>query len=167
MKVAIIDYEAGNLRNVQKAIEKFNIIAEIVSDAKDLKTFDAIVLPGVGSFFYGMKKLNDLKFVDAIKEEVLEKKKPFLGICLGMQLIGSKGEEGKNCEGLNLLPFEVKQFDLQNLSIPHIGWNNLTQKSKSKLFINIPDLKSFTKSFISFSVIFFGTFFKSLLNNSY
>ncbi len=158
MKVAIIDYQAGNLRNVQKAIEKFNVIAEIVSDGKDLKSFDAIVLPGVGSYFYGMKKLIDLKFKDPIREEVLGKKKPFLGICLGMQLIGSKGEEGETCEGLNLIPFEVKPFDFQNLSIPHIGWNNLTQKSKSQLFNNIPDNADF---------YFVHSFYASKINKKY
>ena len=143
MKVAIIDYEAGNLRNVQKAVEKFNIDAEIVSDGKELIHFDSIILPGVGSFYHGMNKLIERNFKKCIREEVLVKKKPFLGICLGMQLMGKKGEEGETCEGLNLLPFEVKQFDDSELRIPHIGWNNLKKNSNSRLLFNIPDNSDF------------------------
>ena len=143
MKVAIIDYEAGNLRNVQKAIEKFNYKAEIISDGKDLEFFDSIVLPGVGSYYHGMKKLIERNFKKFLREEVLIKKKPFLGICLGMQLMGSKGEEGEICEGLNLIPFEVKSFNVPKLRIPHIGWNNVKKISNSKLFNEIPDESDF------------------------
>ena len=143
MKVAIIDYEAGNLRNVQKAIEKFNIDAEIVSEGRELVNFDSIILPGVGSFYHGMKKLIERDFKQFIREEVLVKKKPFLGICLGMQLMGKKGEEGKTCEGLDLLPFEVKHFGYSKLRIPHIGWNNIEKNPNSKLLYDIPDNSDF------------------------
>ncbi len=143
MKVAIIDYEAGNLRNVQKAIEKFQCKAEIISNGEDLQNFDSIVLPGVGSFYHGMKKLYERNFNKFLKQEVLIKKKPILGICLGMQLIGSKGEEGKICEGLNLIPFEVRSFNVSELRIPHIGWNNVKINSNSKLFKNVPDESDF------------------------
>ncbi len=143
MKVAIIDYEAGNLRNVQKAIEKFNINAEIISDGEELVHYDSIVLPGVGSFYHGMNKLIERNFKKLIREEVLVKKKPFLGICLGMQLMGKKGEEGETCEGLNILPFEVKHFGDTKLRIPHIGWNNIKKNPNSKLLYDIPDNSDF------------------------
>tara|TARA_A100001388_G_C28771978_1_gene504487 strand:- start:1047 stop:1670 length:624 start_codon:yes stop_codon:yes gene_type:complete len=143
MKVAIIDYNAGNLRNVQKAIERFDVVADIISNGSELIKYDAIVLPGVGSYFHGMKNLVNLNFKEILKEEVLKEKKPFLGICLGMQLMGSFGEEGGNSEGLNLLPFNVKPFDNRKLRLPHIGWNDVKRIKDSVILKNIPDESDF------------------------
>ena len=143
MKVAIIDYCAGNLRNVQKSIEKFDVVADIISNGSDLMKYDSIILPGVGSYFYGMKNLINLNFKEILRDAVLKEKKPFLGICLGMQLMGSFGEEGGDSEGLNLLPFKVKPFDKRELRLPHIGWNNVKKIKDSEILKNIPDESDF------------------------
>ncbi len=99
MRVAIVDYQAGNLRNVQKAVERLNHAADIVQRAEALADADVIILPGVGAFGHGMENLAQAGFVEALRREVLEKGKPLLGICLGMHLLGTRGFE------LALVPF--------------------------------------------------------------
>lgn len=173
MKVAIVNYKAGNLRNVQKSIQKFGIFAEVVSNGSDLINYDAIILPGVGSYFHGMNNLIRSNFKGFIRKQVLIEKKPFLGICLGMQLMGSFGDEGGKSKGLDLIPFKVKKLDSKNLRLPHIGWNDLKKTNHSKILKNIPDNSDFyfVHSFVASEIdakyvcgeSYYGTSFPSFI----
>ena len=141
MRVAIVDYLAGNLRTVQKAVERLNRAADIVQRGEALANADAIILPGVGAFGHGMENLAQAGFVEALRREVLERGKPLLGICLGMHLLGTRGFEGGEMPGLGLLPMSVPRFDLSKCSVrlPHNGWNSVTIKPESILFKGVPE----------------------------
>jgi glutamine amidotransferase len=140
MRVAIVDYQAGNLHNVQKSVECLNRPADIVQHGDDLAHADAIILPGVGAFGHGMENLAQAGFVEAIRREVLEKGKPLLGICLGMHLLGTRGFEGGEMQGLGLLPMCVPRFDVSecDVRLPHNGWNSVSIKPESILFKGVP-----------------------------
>ncbi|MCJ7740127.1 imidazole glycerol phosphate synthase subunit HisH [Candidatus Microgenomates bacterium] len=134
--IAIIDYGLGNLASVSNAFTKLGIPTEISSDPLVLTKTKALIFPGVGAAGEGMKNLAKKGLTKVIQEEV-KRGKPVLGICLGMQLLFDKSEEGNvNC--LGLLKGQVKKFRKER-KIPQIGWNQVTMK---KLFFNIPD-KSF------------------------
>lgn len=123
--VVIIDYGMGNVSSVEKALNFLNIKNIISNDKNIIKNSSAILLPGVGSFSQGMNNLRELNLVDLLTDEVVNKKKPFLGICLGMQLIFEKGSEPHECDGLGWIKGEVKKLDLDGLKIPHMGWNDI------------------------------------------
>lgn len=146
-KVVIIDYNMGNLRSVQKAFEKVGCNAIVSNDIDTIKNADKIVLPGVGAFKDGMKHLAELNLIDILNEEVIVNKKPFLGICLGMQLLSKKSYENGQTNGLGWIDAEVVKFDFidfdKKLKIPHIGWNNTSYKNKNKLFKKIPNNSDF------------------------
>src|SRR5688572_30003229 len=108
-KVVIIDYSLGNMFSVQQAFAHFGINAELTSDKKTVESADAIVLPGVGAFAEAMVNLHSSGLVDAIKTSV-EKGKPFLGICLGMQLLFNRSEEFGSTEGLGIIPGNIRRF---------------------------------------------------------
>ena len=137
----------GNLRSVQKAFEKVGCDAIISNNHALIKSADKIVLPGVGSFQDGMKNLNDLKLISLLNDEIIEKKKPFLGICLGMQLIANKSYENGETKGLGWVDAEVTKFDFsssqQKLKVPHVGWNNIIYQNKNNLFDTIPNHHDF------------------------
>ena len=124
--ILIIDYGMGNIHSVQKALEAQSA-ETIVSDNPDaLKKADKLVLPGVGAFGDAMQELNKRRLVAPIIEEV-KKKKPLLGICLGMQLFFENSEESKGVKGLGLIKGSVKKFNLtRDLKVPHIGWNQIS-----------------------------------------
>lgn len=134
---AIIDYGMGNLGSVKKAFEYFGDEAVITSDKAKIETAKAIVLPGVGAFPKAMENLDKLSLITVIQNEV-KKGKPFLGICLGFQLLFDKGEEGRICEGLSLVEGEVKKFAV-SLKIPHIGWNEVKVKKETPFSETIKD----------------------------
>jgi glutamine amidotransferase len=123
--VAIIDYGMGNVASVQKALTFLGIKSIITHDHAIIETSSSILLPGVGSFSQGMENLRERGLVKMLTEEVFFKKKPFLGICLGMQLILENGNEPYKCKGLGWIQGEVVKFDLKNLKVPHMGWNNI------------------------------------------
>ncbi len=129
-KIAIIDYGMGNLRSVENACKKLGYEVKIVSVPSELSRFDKLILPGVGSFKKAMKMLNDNNWIKIIKFEVIDKKKPILGICLGMQLFASESEEFGISKGLGIIKGKIKF--LKNLNckkkIPHIGWNSIIIK---------------------------------------
>jgi len=136
MSIVIIDYGAGNLRSVQKALQKLGFSAEITKDKKSIKSAKGIVLPGVGSFDAAIKELRQFGLEAAI-EEAIGLGKPFLGICLGLQHLFEKSEEGKET-GLGILKGKVIRFKpQQNQSIPHMGWNRLLLKGSCPLFKGI------------------------------
>jgi len=125
--IAVIDYGMGNLRSVQKALELVGAKAQITQNPKDIKQADKVVLPGVGAMQQAMERLSSLKLIPAIKESIQEKK-PFLGICLGFQLLFFESEEGGKVSGLGIIPGKVKK--LRSLKVPHIGWNQIKKTSQ-------------------------------------
>jgi glutamine amidotransferase len=121
--IAIIDYGAGNIFSVKNALDYLGFDNELVSDEKSIRDADAVILPGVGAFPAAMAMLENSGLINVIKEEAA--KKPFLGICLGMQLIFEKGYEFEECDGLGLIKGSVRRMEAPGLIIPHMGWNKL------------------------------------------
>ncbi len=137
--IAIIDYEVGNLRSVEKAFNFIGCEAVVSSDRDFILNADAVVLPGVGAFADAMENLKKHGMIDVIKT-VIESGRPFLGICLGMQLLFEYSEEGgENVQGLNILKGAIRQIPQDmNLKVPHMGWNLLDIKGNSPLLSGLP-----------------------------
>jgi len=138
--IVIIDYGLGNLGSVKNALDKLGIDSVISNSIKQIEAGSALILPGVGSANQGMKNLKRVKLDKAIVDQ-LNLDKSFLGICLGMQLLFSKSDEG-NVKCLNIIEGTVKKFN-SRLKVPQIGWNTVEQKTENKLFKNIPKNSSF------------------------
>ncbi|MEW5767128.1 MAG: imidazole glycerol phosphate synthase subunit HisH [bacterium] len=140
LKITIIDYEAGNLRNIQKAIEHLGYKALISKQINAVEEADILVLPGVGAFHSGMNVLEGLGLIEALRKAVIKNRKPLLGVCLGMQLLGREGHEGGKRAGLGFLPMTIHrlQSDKKGLRLPHIGWDNVVASDHSVLFSEIP-----------------------------
>ena len=131
--IAVIDYGMGNIHSVIKAIEAFGQPARVAVAKEDLEKAEKIVLPGVGGFADAMRELKK-RGLEAAIIAVIKKKKPFLGICLGMQLLFEASEESEGAKGLGILKGKVVRFKVSaNLKIPHIGWNQLRHVTKSPL----------------------------------
>jgi len=152
MKIAIIDYESGNLKSVSKAVElaSKNILnksdVKIINSASELGHFDKIVLPGQGSFKQCYQSLLSIDgIIDELSNFVLDKQKPILGICVGMQLFSTYGEEDEGSQGFDWIKGKVKKINLtnQNLKLPHMGWNNIKINEKSKLLSGIENNSHF------------------------
>lgn len=135
--IGIIDYGMGNLRSVQKAFEFLGYKAEILNDRKEIEKADKLVLPGVGAFAEAIATIRKKEFDKAVFEAV-EGKKPFLGICLGMQMVFDVSYENGEHKGLRLIKGEIKRLP-DNVKIPHIGWNNLNIKNRGTLFEGLPE----------------------------
>ncbi len=137
--IAIIDYDAGNLRSVEKALQHLKNEVVITRDYKEILNADKVILPGVGSFGVAMDYLRKYDLISVIKE-VVHRNTPFLGICLGLQLLFSGSEESKGVEGLNLLPGDIVRFpEEEGLKIPHIGWNSLEFPNQGRLFAGLEE----------------------------
>lgn len=130
--IVIIDYGMGNLRSVQKAFEFLGYEAIITDDPKEIEKADKVVLPGVGAFCDAIKTIREKK-IDLVIKKIVEEKKPFLGICLGMQMMFEKSYENGEYDGLGILPGEIIRLP-ETEKIPQIGWNSLNIKMKSPLF---------------------------------
>ena len=135
MKIALIDYGSGNIQSAYKALELVSNSKKkisIISNSKDLLKVDKIILPGVGAFADCMKGLNSIPgMIDILNEVVLEKKKPFLGICVGMQLLATEGKEKGNHKGLGWITGKVIKIKKnKKIKIPHMGWNTVEIISK-------------------------------------
>lgn len=144
-KVVIVDYGMGNLNSVKRAMDRMKVDSVISSDPKDVFRCEKIILPGVGHFKKAMSNLKALDLIDVLNEAVLTEKKPILGICLGMQLLAKRSEEG-DAEGLGWFDAEVVRFNVSDKlkhKIPHIGWNQVSIKKQSSLMNNIPELAEF------------------------
>lgn len=138
--IAIIDYGTGNLRSVQKALEKIGATAQITQSPNEIQNANKVILPGVGAMQPAMEKLKSLGLIPIIKS-VIEAGKPFLGICLGFQLLFDSSTEGGQTEGLGILKGKVERFS--KLKIPQIGWNQLHIKNgSSPILKNINDSAS-------------------------
>ena len=132
--IAIIDYDAGNLKSVEKALQYLGEECIVTRDKEKLLKADKIILPGVGAFGDAMEKLHKFGLVDVIHKLVKENK-PFLGICLGLQLMFESSEEGPGVKGLGLLPGKIVKFpEKEGFKIPHMGWNSIDVKEGSRLF---------------------------------
>ena len=138
--IAIIDYQMGNLRSVQKAIEAVGGSATITDDPQAIGRADKVILPGVGAFGDAMDELNARGLVPVIRESI-DSGKPFLGICLGLQLLFERGEEGGLHEGIGALKGSVRKFTIaESLKVPHMGWNSVrSHDSGDPMMAGIPD----------------------------
>ena len=135
--IVIVDYGLGNLKSVANALEAIHVSSTISRDPQDIKNASKLILPGVGAFGEGMDNLRKFGLVDLLNEEVLTKKKPFLGICLGMQLICKKSYEHGEFEGLGWIDAEVVRFQVEQtykIPVPHVGWNDIYYKPTCPLF---------------------------------
>lgn len=134
--IAIIDYDAGNLGSVQKALSSLGELSIITRERETLLGADGVILPGVGAFGDAMKKLHRYQLVDTIYE-IVDKGTPFLGICLGLQLLFERSEESPKAKGLGILRGEIVRIPDTGLKIPHIGWNSLKLAEDGTLFQGI------------------------------
>jgi len=138
-EIAIIDYGMGNLRSVQKGLERVGCKAQVTREPQQIVSARGVVLPGVGAFSACMENLRRFGLVEAIREVVLQRK-PFLGICLGFQLLFTESEEFGPQKGLDLFPGKVVGFHPQNgLKVPHMGWNRIVKKKESPFLQGITD----------------------------
>jgi len=146
--IAIIDYGMGNLRSVQKGFEKVGFEAVVTSEPNVVLEADRVVLPGVGAFRDCMKNLEEGGFIEPILR-VIREGRPFLGICLGLQLLFTESEEFGLHAGLNVIPGRVVRFpegmrqDDEELKVPHMGWNQISVKRRPQAFAGIPDGAAF------------------------
>lgn len=137
--IAIIDYDAGNIKSVEKAFQYLGEKTIVSRDKDEILAADKVVLPGVGAFGDAMKKLRDYNLVNTIYD-VVDKKTPFLGICLGLQLLFESSDETPDVSGLGILSGEILRIpDKPGFKIPHIGWNSLELRNYGKLFQNIDE----------------------------
>ena len=144
-KLVIVDYGMGNLNSVKRSLDRMKVNAVVSSDPKEIAGSDKLILPGVGHFGKAMANLKELNLLDTLNEAVLVKKKPILGICLGMQLLAKKSEEG-DAEGLGWIDGEVVKFQVSDklkYKIPHMGWNQIYLKNDGLLMKKIPELSEF------------------------
>ena len=137
MKIAIIDYGMGNLHSAAKALEKVGAQVKVTSDPELVRQADKVILPGVGAFGDCMKNLNERELAPVI-HEVIAAGKPFLGICVGLQLLFEGSEEDPGVAGLGIFKGMVRKIAAPGLKIPHMGWNNLEYRTSSSLFQGLP-----------------------------
>lgn len=137
--IAIIDYDAGNIKSVEKAVHYLGKKAVVTSDPNEILSADRVILPGVGAFGDAMKRLHAMGLVEVIRQAA-DRGTPFLGICLGLQLLFEKSEESPGVPGLGLLQGEILRLpELPGLKVPHIGWNSLKYPNPGRLFRGIPE----------------------------
>lgn len=143
--VAVVNYGMGNIDSVVRALEECGAEVRVTDREEDFEWAGAVVLPGVGSFTDGMQCLKERDLVDILRRQVLEKCIPFLGICLGMQLLASRGTEGGDTPGLGWIPGAVQRLspDPVGMRIPHVGWNEVHFKDQAALFGGIEQGKDF------------------------
>ncbi|HKL99821.1 MAG TPA: imidazole glycerol phosphate synthase subunit HisH [Mobilitalea sp.] len=137
--IAIIDYDAGNLKSVEKALLHLGEEPVITRDRDLILSADKVILPGVGAFGVAMDKLKHYQLVEVVRE-IAAANTPLLGICLGLQLLFEGSEEAEGVEGLSILKGKILRIpDTPGLKIPHMGWNSLTIRSDARLFVGIPE----------------------------
>ena len=136
--IAVIDYGMGNLKSVANALITLGQKVVVTRNPQEINDAKKVILPGVGAFPECMKNLEKYGLVDVVKNQI-QKGKWFLGICLGLQLLFDESEEMGGAKGLGILAGKIKKFEVRNLKVPHMGWNEVEQKESPILFKNIPD----------------------------
>lgn len=137
--IAILDYDAGNIKSVEKAVQLLGQAVTITRDRREVLNADKVILPGVGAFGDAMGKIRQYGLYEVI-HEVVEQGTPFLGICLGLQLLFERSEESPGVEGLGILKGEILRIpETPGLKIPHMGWNSLEFRNNGRLFENLPE----------------------------
>ena len=137
--IAILDYDAGNIKSVEKAVQLLGQEVTITRDRREVLNADKVILPGVGAFGDAMGKIRQYGLYEVI-HEVVEQGTPFLGICLGLQLLFERSEESPGVEGLGILKGEILRIpETPGLKIPHMGWNSLEFRNNGRLFENLPE----------------------------
>ena len=137
--IAIIDYDAGNIKSVEKALQYLSQDVIVTRDPETILSAEKVILPGVGSFGDAMGKLHQYGLVSVIKQ-VVANKTPFLGICLGLQLLFESSDETPGVEGLGILKGKIVRIpEGEGIKVPHIGWNSLQFPNKGKLFAGLPE----------------------------
>jgi len=137
--ITIVDYGMGNLRSVNNALDLLGADVEITSEPEKILAAERLILPGVGAFGLAMQHLRERGLVEALNQKVLNERTPILAICLGMQLLGQSSNEHGQHNGLGWLPGRVQLFELTDLRVPHVGWNNITLHGKPPLFNTLAD----------------------------
>ncbi len=145
--IAIIDYGMGNLRSVLNAFRAIGAQAEVTSEPSALRDAVAVVLPGVGAFGEGMRRLRETGFLEALETEVTHKRKPFLGLCLGLQLLATTSEEHGKHAGLNWIPGVVVKLPLddqaEHVRVPHIGWDTVRVTKRDAMYAGLGETPTF------------------------
>jgi imidazole glycerol phosphate synthase, glutamine amidotransferase subunit len=137
--IAILDYDAGNIKSVEKAMQLLGQEVTVTRERETILRADKVILPGVGAFGDAMDKIRQYGLYEVI-HEVVDKGTPFLGICLGLQLLFERSEESPKAEGLGVLKGEVLRIpETPGLKIPHMGWNSLKLQNHGRLFADLPD----------------------------
>jgi len=136
--IAIVDYGMGNLRSVEKGFLKVGVDVKVTNRPEVIDKADGVVLPGVGAFRDCMRELANLQLVDALAAAI-KKNKPYLGICLGLQVLFSESEEFGTCRGLDIFRGRVKRFPESELKVPHMGWNEIKIQKNNPLLLGIRD----------------------------
>ena len=137
--IAILDYDAGNIKSVEKAMQLLGQEVTITRDRREILNADKVILPGVGAFGDAMEKIRQYGLYEVI-HEVVEQGTPFLGICLGLQLLFERSEESPGVEGLGILKGEILRIpETPGLKIPHMGWNSLDFRNNGRLFEDLPE----------------------------
>jgi imidazole glycerol phosphate synthase, glutamine amidotransferase subunit len=143
--IAILDYDMGNLKSVSKAVEHVGGSCRVTRDPRVVAEADKLILPGVGAFKDCMNNLESYGLVEPIREFIASER-PFLGICLGMQLLMDESEEGGKHRGLGVIPGKVRRFSFESeLKVPHMGWNSLKIEKSGRLLAGLKE-----KSFVYF-----------------
>jgi glutamine amidotransferase len=143
-KIVIVDYGLGNIRSIKHKLEKYNYTVSLSNKANEIESAGLLILPGVGNFKVGMENIKNLDLIKCLNNAVLKKKKPIIGICLGMQLMTSYSEEG-NCAGLNWINARTKKFFFEDskFKIPNVGWRTNELLKPNYYFNQIPKDKYF------------------------
>jgi glutamine amidotransferase len=143
--ITIIDYGIGNIGSIKNMLKKIGVKSEITNNLDLIEKAEKLILPGVGAFDYGMEQLEKYNLIPILNKKVKIEKKPILGICLGMQLMTEKSEEGGR-KGLGWIKGETVKFKLDdklNLKVPHMGWNEIVKHKESKLLSDLPSASKF------------------------
>jgi glutamine amidotransferase len=132
--IGIINYGIGNIASVQAALDRAGLVHQLLASPEGFKSVSHLILPGVGAFEIGMKNLHERGFVEPIRHWALKDRKPFLGICLGMQLLATESEEFGKHQGLDLIPGKVCLLEAKGLRLPHVGWNDIHLEKEDPVF---------------------------------